>query len=62
MLDGSVKKEAIDFDVQSIAAAAKASKEVKIAEVGKDIELIIRSLWESCQVYVEHLQKNLYVF
>ncbi|XP_068654186.1 uncharacterized protein [Aristolochia californica] len=43
MLEGSVKKVAIDFDVQSIARAAKASKEAKIAEVGADIELLIKA-------------------
>ncbi|KAL5987130.1 hypothetical protein ACLOJK_041126 [Asimina triloba] len=42
MLDGLVKTIAIDFDVQSIAQAAIDSKEVKIAEVGADIELIIK--------------------
>lgn len=38
MLDGMVKKIAIDFDVASIAKVAKASKEAKLAEVGADIE------------------------
>ncbi|XP_026433041.1 phospholipase A-2-activating protein-like [Papaver somniferum] len=40
MLEGLVKGIAIDFDVQSIAKIAKASKEVKIAEVASDIELL----------------------
>lgn len=43
MLDGLVKSIAIDFDVQSIAKDAKASKEAKISEVGADIEHIIES-------------------
>lgn len=42
MLEGLVKKIAIDFDVESIAKSAKASKEGKIAEVGADIDLVIR--------------------
>ncbi|AEE76160.1 unnamed protein product [Arabidopsis thaliana] len=42
MLEGLVKKIAIDFDVESIAKSAKASKEAKIAEVGADIDLVIR--------------------
>ncbi|CAN8269055.1 unnamed protein product [Cochlearia groenlandica] len=41
MLEGLVKKIAIDFDVESISKAAKASKEAKIAEVGADINLLI---------------------
>lgn len=40
MLEGLVKKIALDFDVLNIAKAAKNSKEVKIAEVGADIELL----------------------
>ncbi|XXG45540.1 hypothetical protein AAC387_Pa02g0597 [Persea americana] len=43
MLKGLVKSIAIDFDVRSIAKAAKASKEVKITEVGADIELLINA-------------------
>ena len=42
MLEGLVRKIAVDFDVESIAKAAKASKATKIAEVGADIELIIK--------------------
>ncbi|KAI3985906.1 hypothetical protein MKX01_038988 [Papaver californicum] len=40
MLEGLVKGIAIDFDVQSIAKVAKASKEVKIVEVASDIGLL----------------------
>ncbi|KAK4798160.1 hypothetical protein SAY86_030486 [Trapa natans] len=42
MLDGLVKQIALDFDVESIAKVAKASKEAKIAEVAADIEILIR--------------------
>lgn len=42
MLEGLVKKIALDFDVGNIAKVAKASKEAKIAEVGADIELLAR--------------------
>lgn len=42
MLDGLVKKVAIDFDVGSIAKLAKASKDSKTAEVGADIELLTK--------------------
>ncbi|CAB4320594.1 unnamed protein product [Prunus armeniaca] len=42
MLEGLVKKIAIDFDVENIAKISKASKETKIAEVGVDIELLTR--------------------
>ncbi|KAB2603049.1 phospholipase A-2-activating protein-like [Pyrus ussuriensis x Pyrus communis] len=42
MLEGFVKKIAIDFDVENIAKIAKASKETKIAEVGADIELLTK--------------------
>ncbi|XP_015900825.2 uncharacterized protein LOC107433940 [Ziziphus jujuba] len=42
MLDGLVKRIALDFDVENIAKAAKASKEAKIAEVGADIELLAK--------------------
>lgn len=43
MLEGLVKSIAVDFDVQSIAKEAKASKDTKIAEVGADIELLLKS-------------------
>ncbi|XP_031099540.1 phospholipase A-2-activating protein-like [Ipomoea triloba] len=42
MLDGVVRRIALDFDVESIAKAAKAAKDPKLAEVGADIELIIK--------------------
>ncbi|KAK6916532.1 WD40 repeat [Dillenia turbinata] len=42
MLDGLVKKIALDFDVENIARVAKASKENKIAEVGADIQLLTK--------------------
>ncbi|KAF5951622.1 hypothetical protein HYC85_009566 [Camellia sinensis] len=42
MLEGLVRKIAVDFDVENIAKTAKASKDTKIAEVGADIELIIK--------------------
>ena len=42
MLEGGVKKIALDFDVEKIAKTAKASKDSKIAEVGADIELIVK--------------------
>ncbi|CAN6819950.1 phospholipase A-2-activating protein-like [Brassica napus] len=42
MLEGLVKKIAIDFEVESIAKSAKASKEAKIIEIGTDIDLLIR--------------------
>ncbi|KAF9620246.1 hypothetical protein IFM89_010981 [Coptis chinensis] len=42
MLDGLMKKIAMDFDVQSVARVAKTSKDAKIAEVGADIELLTR--------------------
>ncbi|XP_015062220.1 phospholipase A-2-activating protein isoform X2 [Solanum pennellii] len=42
MLEGVVKRIAMDFDVANIAKAAKASKDAKIAEVGADIELITK--------------------
>lgn len=44
MLEGAVKKIALDFDVESIAKAAKASKEAKIAEVGADIEVLTKQV------------------
>lgn len=42
MHDGAVKKIALDFDVESIAKATKASPEAKIAEVGADIEVLTK--------------------
>ncbi|CAL5329142.1 unnamed protein product [Camellia sinensis] len=42
MLEGLVRKIAVDFDVENIAKTAKAFKDTKIAEVGADIELIIK--------------------
>ncbi|KAM3743055.1 hypothetical protein ACB098_07G116300 [Castanea mollissima] len=42
MLDGLVRKIALDLDVEDIAKAAKASKDAKIAEVGADIELLTK--------------------
>lgn len=42
MLDGLVKQIALDFDVDNVAKLAKASKEPKIAEIGADIELIVK--------------------
>ncbi|CAK7329744.1 unnamed protein product [Dovyalis caffra] len=42
MLDGLVKRIALDFDVENVAKAAKASKEAKMAEVGADIELLTK--------------------
>ncbi|KAL9333410.1 hypothetical protein Peur_073549 [Populus x canadensis] len=42
MLDGLVKRIAMDFDVENVAKTAKASKETKIAEVGADIELLTK--------------------
>ncbi|KAG9130365.1 hypothetical protein Leryth_004346 [Lithospermum erythrorhizon] len=42
MVEGLVRKIALDFDVDSIAQTAKASKDEKISEVGADIELIIK--------------------
>ncbi|KAL5855766.1 hypothetical protein ACOSQ4_005568 [Xanthoceras sorbifolium] len=42
MLDGLVKRIAMDFDVGNIAKMAKTSKETKIAEVGADIELLTK--------------------
>ncbi|KAL3515208.1 hypothetical protein ACH5RR_022110 [Cinchona calisaya] len=40
MLEGLVRRIALNFDVENIAKAAKASRDSKIAEVGADIELI----------------------
>ncbi|KAK2978346.1 hypothetical protein RJ640_016448 [Escallonia rubra] len=42
MLEGLVKRIALDFDVENIAKVAKASKDTKIAEIGADIELITK--------------------
>ncbi|XP_021738565.1 phospholipase A-2-activating protein-like [Chenopodium quinoa] len=42
MLDGSVKRIAMDLDVESIAKAAKSSKDSKIVEVGADIEALTK--------------------
>ncbi|XAR59520.1 hypothetical protein NMG60_11015381 [Bertholletia excelsa] len=42
MLEGLVKKIALEFDVENIAKTAKALKDTRIAEVGSDIELIIK--------------------
>ncbi|KAJ6927169.1 phospholipase A-2-activating protein-like [Populus alba x Populus x berolinensis] len=44
MLDGLVKRIALDFDVENVAKTAKASKEAKIAEVGADIELLTKQI------------------
>ncbi|KAG5526582.1 hypothetical protein RHGRI_032755 [Rhododendron griersonianum] len=42
MLEGLVKGIALDFDVENVAKTAKASKDTKIAEVGADIELLVK--------------------
>lgn len=42
MLDGLVKRIALDFDVENVAKVAKTSKEAKIAQVGADIELLAK--------------------
>ncbi|XP_059653855.1 uncharacterized protein LOC132300680 isoform X2 [Cornus florida] len=42
MLEGLVRRIALDFDVENIAKTAKTSKDPKIAEVGADIELITK--------------------
>ncbi|KAJ4965719.1 hypothetical protein NE237_017568 [Protea cynaroides] len=42
MLEGAMKRIAMDFDVQSIVKVAKDSKEAKIAEIGADIELLLK--------------------
>lgn len=44
MVEGGddIKRTALDFDVESIAQKAKTSKDAKIAEVGADIELLIK--------------------
>ncbi|KAK3023019.1 hypothetical protein RJ639_045013 [Escallonia herrerae] len=38
MLEGLVKRIALDFDVENIAKVAKASKDTKIAEIGLDMD------------------------
>ena len=43
MLDGLVKRIALDFDVESIAEVAKTAKETKIVEVGADIKLVAKT-------------------
>ncbi|XP_078430526.1 transducin family protein / WD-40 repeat family protein [Wolffia australiana] len=43
MLEGRVKSLAIELDVKTVAAAAKSSKEVEIAQVGADLEILIKS-------------------
>lgn len=45
MVEGLVRKIAVDFDVENIAKLAKASKDTKIAEAGADIELITKQSW-----------------
>ncbi|XP_047941703.1 phospholipase A-2-activating protein isoform X1 [Salvia hispanica] len=42
MLEGLVRRVALDFDVLTIAKTAKSSKEAKIAEIGADIELVAK--------------------
>ncbi|GAB2267294.1 hypothetical protein Dimus_002279 [Dionaea muscipula] len=42
MLEGTVKKIALDFDVEGIAKAARGSREVKIVEVAEDIHVLTR--------------------
>ncbi|EPS70347.1 hypothetical protein M569_04408, partial [Genlisea aurea] len=42
MLEGVVRRVALDLDVLSIAIAAKSSRDPKIAEVGADIELVAK--------------------
>lgn len=42
MVEGAVKKIAMDFDVESVATSAKASKDLKVAQVGADIEAVIK--------------------
>ncbi|KAL7612986.1 hypothetical protein Lser_V15G06069 [Lactuca serriola] len=37
MVEGVVKKIAMDFDVESVATSTKASKDLKVAQVGADI-------------------------
>lgn len=47
MVEGAVKKIAMDFDVESVATSAKASKDLKVAQVGADIEAVIKHGWFS---------------
>ena len=47
MLDGLMRKIALDIDVEDIAKATKASKDAQIAEVGADIELLTKQSWIS---------------
>ncbi|KAI3804971.1 hypothetical protein L1987_26901 [Smallanthus sonchifolius] len=42
MLEGLVKKIALDFEVGSVAKLAKASKDSKVSEVAADIEALIK--------------------
>ncbi|KAG6410754.1 hypothetical protein SASPL_128822 [Salvia splendens] len=42
MLEGLVRRVALDFDVLTIAKTAKSSKEAKIAEIGADIKLVAK--------------------
>lgn len=42
MLEGLVKKIAVDFDIGNIAKIVQTSKETKIAKVGADIELLTK--------------------
>ncbi|CAL1385017.1 unnamed protein product [Linum trigynum] len=42
MLDGLVKRIALDFDVDKIAKAAKSSKDAKVSEAGADIEMLVK--------------------
>ncbi|CAL1353394.1 unnamed protein product [Linum trigynum] len=42
MLDGLVKRIALDFEVDKIAKEAKTSKDAKISEVGADIEMLVK--------------------
>ncbi|XP_027353628.1 phospholipase A-2-activating protein [Abrus precatorius] len=44
MLEGLVKKIALDFDVANIAKAAKGSKDNKISEIGSDLELLTKQI------------------
>lgn len=44
-MEGVVRRIALDLDVENIAKAAKAAKDSKMAEVGADIELIIKQTW-----------------
>ncbi|CAI0438117.1 unnamed protein product [Linum tenue] len=44
MLDGLVKRIALDFDVDKIAKAAKSSKDAKVSEAGADIEMLVKQM------------------